>query len=185
LPRSRKPCQSTLETQKVKARDRGETIDGHATRRRSTDARAECWHVYYGDVHAGTIANGHDPRALRSLKCREGRAGRRLEVNDPTIQSEFFAVVPATFLKTPAAEPMPRARRFPQKRGLMMKYRDIEYTVLQGIDRGVWKWSASVTGVVIKGQAAIKSEAVTAAEKAIDRALAQDKLRVVRPRAPD
>jgi hypothetical protein len=26
------------------------------TRRRSPDAREECWHVYYGDVHAGTIA---------------------------------------------------------------------------------------------------------------------------------
>jgi hypothetical protein len=26
------------------------------TRRRSADARDECWHVYYGDVHAGTIA---------------------------------------------------------------------------------------------------------------------------------
>ena len=26
------------------------------TRRRSTDAPEECWHVYYGDVHAGTIA---------------------------------------------------------------------------------------------------------------------------------
>jgi hypothetical protein len=34
------------------------------TRRRSTDAREECWHVYYGDVHVGTIAirsgNPHD-----------------------------------------------------------------------------------------------------------------------------
>jgi hypothetical protein len=34
------------------------------TRRRSTDAREECWHVYYGDVLAGTIAirsgNPHD-----------------------------------------------------------------------------------------------------------------------------
>ena len=34
------------------------------TRRRSTDAREERWHVYYGDVHAGTIAirsgNPHD-----------------------------------------------------------------------------------------------------------------------------
>ena len=28
------------------------------TRRRSTDAREECWHVYYGDVLAGTIAIG-------------------------------------------------------------------------------------------------------------------------------
>jgi hypothetical protein len=26
------------------------------TRRRSPDAREECWHVYYGDVQAGTIA---------------------------------------------------------------------------------------------------------------------------------
>ena len=34
------------------------------TRRRSTDAREECWHIYYGHVHAGTIAirsgNPHD-----------------------------------------------------------------------------------------------------------------------------
>jgi len=34
------------------------------TRRRSTEARAECWHIYYGDIHAGTIAirtgNPHD-----------------------------------------------------------------------------------------------------------------------------
>jgi hypothetical protein len=34
------------------------------TRRRSTDAREECWHSYYGDLHAGTIAirtgNPHD-----------------------------------------------------------------------------------------------------------------------------
>jgi hypothetical protein len=26
------------------------------TRRRSTDACEECWHIYYGDIHAGTIA---------------------------------------------------------------------------------------------------------------------------------
>jgi hypothetical protein len=34
------------------------------TRRRSTDAREECWHIYYGDVRVGTIArrvgNPHD-----------------------------------------------------------------------------------------------------------------------------
>jgi hypothetical protein len=34
------------------------------TRRRSADAREECWHIYYGDIHAGTIAirtgNPHD-----------------------------------------------------------------------------------------------------------------------------
>ena len=63
----------------------------------------------------------------------------------------------------------------------MMKYRDIEYTVVQGVERGVWKWTASVGGVVIRGHAAIKSEAVTGAEKAIDRALAAKKVRLIPP----
>ena len=58
-----------------------------------------------------------------------------------------------------------------------MKYRDIEYTVVQGVERGVWKWTASVAGVVIMGQAGIKSKAVAAAKKAIDRALAPKKMR--------
>jgi hypothetical protein len=32
------------------------------TRRRSADHRHKCWHIYYGDVHVGTIAvgNPHD-----------------------------------------------------------------------------------------------------------------------------
>jgi len=67
----------------------------------------------------------------------------------------------------------------------MMRYRDIEYTVVQGIRRGVWKWSASVTGVVINGHAAIKSEAVVAAEKAIDRALAAKNVRLIPPEDSD
>jgi hypothetical protein len=67
----------------------------------------------------------------------------------------------------------------------MMRYRDIEYSVVQGIERGVWKWSASVAGVVISGQEPIKSEAVTAAEKAIDRALALKKVPLVPPERPD
>ena len=45
----------------------------------------------------------------------------------------------------------------------MMRYRDIEYTVVQDFERGVWKWSASVAGVVISGQEPIKSEAETKA----------------------
>jgi hypothetical protein len=36
----------------------------------------------------------------------------------------------------------------------MMKYRGIEYAVVQEIGRQVWKWSASVAEVVIRGQAA-------------------------------
>ena len=63
----------------------------------------------------------------------------------------------------------------------MMKYRGIEYAVVQGIGRQVWKWSASVTEVVIRGQAATKFEAVAEAERAIDRALAPKKLRLVPP----
>ncbi len=43
-----------------------------------------------------------------------------------------------------------------------------------------WKWSLSVADVVIRGQAATKSEAVAEAERAIDRALAPKKLRLVR-----
>jgi len=60
-----------------------------------------------------------------------------------------------------------------------MEHRGIEYTVVQGLGRHLWKWSASVAGVVIMGQAAIKSEAVAEAERAIDRALAPKKVRLV------
>jgi hypothetical protein len=60
-----------------------------------------------------------------------------------------------------------------------MEYRGIEYSVVQGIRRNLWKWSASVANVVITGQAHSKSEAVAAAEKAIDRALAPKKTRLV------
>ena len=62
-----------------------------------------------------------------------------------------------------------------------MKYRNVEYTLVQGIGLHVWKWSASVADVVIMGQAATKAEAVAEAERAIDRALAPKKLRLVPP----
>jgi hypothetical protein len=63
----------------------------------------------------------------------------------------------------------------------MMEHRDIEYAVVQGIKRGAWKWSASVEGVVIMGNEQTRSAAMAAAEKAIDRALAQKKVRLVPP----
>jgi hypothetical protein len=53
-----------------------------------------------------------------------------------------------------------------------MEYRGIEYTVVQGIQRRLWKWSAFVAGARIFGQESIRSAAVAAAESAIDRALA-------------
>ena len=63
-----------------------------------------------------------------------------------------------------------------------MEYREVEYTVVQGIGRHLWKWSASVADVVITGQAHSKSAAVVEAEKAIDRALALKKVRSVPPK---
>jgi hypothetical protein len=52
-----------------------------------------------------------------------------------------------------------------------MEYRGVEYTVVQGIERGVWKWSASVEGIVVMGNEQTRPAAVIAAEKAIDRVL--------------
>ena len=52
-----------------------------------------------------------------------------------------------------------------------MRYRGVEYTVVQGIERGVWKWSAYVQGTIVTGNEQTRPAAVTAAEKAIDRAL--------------
>jgi hypothetical protein len=54
-----------------------------------------------------------------------------------------------------------------------MRYRDIEYAVVQGVERHSWIWSASAAGRFLTGQAYDKQEATVAAEKAIDRALAK------------
>jgi hypothetical protein len=56
-----------------------------------------------------------------------------------------------------------------------MKYREIEYSVVQGIGGHLWKWSASVAGAVGTGQAHTRPAAIAAAEKAIDKALAVKK----------
>jgi hypothetical protein len=64
-----------------------------------------------------------------------------------------------------------------------MKHRGIEYSVVQGVGRHVWKWSVSLdTGVSVGGRTASKSEAVAEAERAIDRMPAKKKLRVVPPK---
>ena len=62
-----------------------------------------------------------------------------------------------------------------------MKYRNVEYTVIQGIERQLWTWSFSFEGIFLRGQAATKAEAVREAERAIERALAPKKLKLVRP----
>ena len=61
-----------------------------------------------------------------------------------------------------------------------MKYRDAEYTVVQGLGRQLWKWGLAIEGRALTGQAATKAEAVAEAERAIDKALAPKKLKLVR-----
>ena len=51
------------------------------TRRRSADHRHNCWHIYYGDVHVGTVAervgNPHDTDPWEwSLRFCPGSASR-------------------------------------------------------------------------------------------------------------
>jgi hypothetical protein len=47
--------------------------------------------------------------------------------------------------------------------------------VVQGIGRQLWKWSASVADVMLRGEAATKSEAVAEAERTIDRKCAANR----------
>ena len=67
-----------------------------------------------------------------------------------------------------------------------MEYQGIRYNIIQGIERRAWKWSVSVEGIVLTGQAETRSDAVAAAEKAIDKAMraAAAKVRHVRPEKP-
>jgi hypothetical protein len=66
-----------------------------------------------------------------------------------------------------------------------MEYKGTKYTVVQGIERRIWKWSVSIAGIVLTGQQETRSDAVAAAEKAIDRALAPKKMPLVPPGCPD
>jgi hypothetical protein len=63
-----------------------------------------------------------------------------------------------------------------------MKYRNIEYSIVQGIGRNVWKWTVTFEEHRAKaGQAMTKAEAVSKAELAIQQELARKKLRLLRP----
>ena len=84
-----------------------------------------------------------------------------------------------TWLKS--KNPLSEAVRRGTRRGLELKYRDVEYTVVQGIERQLWKWGFALEGKAVTGQAVTKAEAVAEAERAIDRALAPKKLKLVRP----
>ena len=63
-----------------------------------------------------------------------------------------------------------------------MKYRGVEYTLVQGLGRQLWKWGFATESKSASGQAATKAEAVAEAERAIDRALAPRKLKLIQPK---
>jgi hypothetical protein len=52
-----------------------------------------------------------------------------------------------------------------------MLYRGIEYSVVKGIERHLWKWAATVSGTKISGYGSTRDEAVSDAKKAIERAI--------------
>jgi hypothetical protein len=52
-----------------------------------------------------------------------------------------------------------------------MEYRGIEYTLVQGIKPGVWKWTTSAANLLIMGKAPSRPAAVAAVERAINKAL--------------
>jgi hypothetical protein len=57
--------------------------------------------------------------------------------------------------------------------------------IVEVIGRHIWKWSAFIGGAIVTGQAHSKLAAMVAAEKAIDRALALKKVRLVPPERSD
>jgi hypothetical protein len=61
-----------------------------------------------------------------------------------------------------------------------MRYRDVDYTLVQGQGGQLWKWSFALHNKPHTGEAGTKAEAVSQAERAIDRALVFGKLSVIR-----
>ena len=58
-----------------------------------------------------------------------------------------------------------------------MLYRGVEYSVVQGIERHLWKWAATVSGTKISGYGSTRDEAIGKAEKAIDRAIQKQRFK--------
>jgi hypothetical protein len=67
-----------------------------------------------------------------------------------------------------------------------MEYRGVEYTIVQGIERGTWKWTVSLGNNISKsGQAIGKPEAVAQATRVISKSLAPKRVRLVPPGRSD
>jgi hypothetical protein len=57
-----------------------------------------------------------------------------------------------------------------------MEYRGVEYQVVQGIKRGFWKWSVGIATGKKSGTSASKAAAIAAAQRAINSALADNRV---------
>jgi hypothetical protein len=56
---------------------------------------------------------------------------------------------------------------------MAMKYRGFEYTIIQGYERGTWRWSVILTdGRIKSGSIRGKPEALAKVERAINNAIA-------------
>jgi len=57
----------------------------------------------------------------------------------------------------------------------------VPFSVVQGIEPGIWKWSVDLDGHSKSGEAHARPAAIKAAERVIDRMLKPKKLRLDRP----
>lgn len=62
-------------------------------------------------------------------------------------------------------------------KGIAMQFSGIEYSVVQGIERRLWKWAAKVSGIEISGFGSTRDEAIEKAEKAIARTFDKQRIR--------
>jgi hypothetical protein len=62
-----------------------------------------------------------------------------------------------------------------------MIYKGIEFSVVQGIEPHIWKWSVSIGNSAKIGEAKSKPDAVIAAWRTIDRALQREKGSITAP----
>jgi hypothetical protein len=120
----------------------------------------------------------------RLVACRDARiigtALRKSYVRKVTDVCEVITNV----LIAPSGLRKARSMDNPNGTGITngMEYRGVEYSVVQGVERGKWTWSLSLdTNTKQSGQASNRPAAVTKAERAIDRALAPKKKRLVPP----
>lgn len=61
-----------------------------------------------------------------------------------------------------------------------MQYRGFNFTILQAIDRGVWKWAVELPERRRHGESGSREDALIEVKKTIDKALAPKKLRLSR-----